>query len=286
MSTRRFSTLAVSLLFASTFAIGQQTAVCSSWSYFVTPAPYNAAFQPSGINHYGTVVGDASSTTVKKGFIRSSNGHIALVSFPGSNYTALTKRSSSGVSVGYYLPTPASQPNGLLLSPNGSFATLNFPGSVSTNLWGINGANTIVGSYTTTVGGNTQGFEYSHGKFTSIQFPGAVQTIPRGINDRGVVVGMYWIGNLENPSLGFTLQNGVYKKFGGANTQPSDINNAGTIVDLNALLINGRLKQVIVPGASESFVWGINDLGIITGDASYDKGNNNFIWKGFTARCK
>jgi probable HAF family extracellular repeat protein len=288
MSAPKFVLAAIILTISVAFAAAQTTASCS-FSYFVPPAPYNVAFQANGINHYGTVVGQTGSTTVERAFVHTSGG-TKLFSVPGSNYTALSKRNSAGTSVGFYLPSGSSRQAGLVLSPSFSFATLNHPSSYSTQLEGINKYNSIVGEYAAAAGSYLQGFKYSGGKFSSIHFPGSVETVPTAINDSGVIVGMYWIGNLENPPHGFRYQSGSYKTVdvGTSGTQPSDINNQGTIVIGPNILrsSSGTLKKVLVPGAFETFVYGINDLNQITGVANYNMGNNTFTWKAFVGHCQ
>jgi len=79
------------------------------------------------------------------------------------------------------------------------------------------------------------------------------------------------------------LKNGVYKSSVGG----TDINNSGTMVGGNTITYsNGTSKTVHAPGSFETFVYGINDLGAITGDANYPSSNGNYTWKNFTAVCK
>lgn len=265
-----------------------QTASCT-FSYFVPPAPYTAAFEATGINHYGTVVGQASSSTVVKAMIHGSGG-TQIYAVPGADYTSLSKRNSAGTSVGFYIAKGSSNTQGLVLTSALHFTTLNYPGAQSTKLWGINKYNTIVGSFIQSTGGNQQGFRYSGGRFSPIQFPGAISTVPHAVNDNGVIVGIYWLGSFENPPHGFILQSGSYRSVdvgASGGTQPRDISNSGTIVlASNALYKNGVSKQVVVPGSFETFVGGINDLNQVTGEANFQASNNNFTWKAFTAHCQ
>ncbi len=288
MACRRLvPVLAILSVFAAVGAQGQTSATCTNFHYFVTPSPYNAAFEATGINHWGTVVGMASSSTVVKGMIRQPGGSIALYEVPGSTYTALIKRNYYGTSVGFYLPTASSPPVGLVLSPSLSHASLKYPGSYATVLTGINKYNVIVGWYTMSATDYQHGFMYQSGHFTSIAFPGAVNTVPTAINDLGVVVGMYVDGNMENPPHGFILKSGTYTSFDApnGNTQPSDISNTGTIVVGNFLDVAGIWKKITVPNSYENLTYGINDVGTVTGMAVYQTGPTTFIWKGFTASC-
>ncbi|MCU1296311.1 MAG: hypothetical protein JWO91_589 [Acidobacteriaceae bacterium] len=99
-----------------------------------------------------------------------------------------------------------------------------------------------------------------------------------------MIVGGYEMNSFEDPWSGYIFQNGTFKSL---NYLPADINNSGTIVAGNAIhYVNGAVKQVTVPGAAATFVNGINDLGTITGGASFGPdAQGKYTWKGFTAVC-
>ena len=288
MGTRVLAILTAALFLLALTAGAQTTANCT-FTYFTPPSPYTASFESTGINHYSTVVGQASTTTVTKGFIHTSGG-TKIFGVPNAVYTSLNKRSYNGTSVGAYQMTNNSAAVGLVLAPSGSWTSLRYPGAYQTRLFGVNKYNSIVGAYTTSFGGDQHGFKYSSGHFTKINYPGSVQTIPMAINDSGVIVGMYWNGNLENAPHGFKYSGGTYTSFdvaGEPSTQPQDISNGGTIVvSPNLVYKNGAVRQVNVPNANESFVYGINDVGKITGVANYQGANNTFTWKAYTATCQ
>jgi hypothetical protein len=267
--------------FTGTHAQAQTAASCT-FTYFQMPSPYNASVQPGGINHYDTVVGAASSTTKWQGFIRYSNGSTKLFSAPGAASTWFTRRNASGITVGYYYTQNSSTApaTGLILTST-SFASLKYPGAVSTYANGINKYNTIVGSYITT-SGVSRGFIYKGGKFTSVNYPGAYSTTIAAINDSGTIIGGYVNGNFENPTHGFMLKNGVFS------TKQSgvDINNSGTTVaGFYITYSNGTTKTVHAPGSYTTNLYGINDLGVLTGNANYLNSNGTATWKNFTAVC-
>jgi hypothetical protein len=273
-------------VFSLAISSNAQTTASCSFSYFTPPSPYNAAFQANGINHYGTVVGGASSTTVVKGFIHTSG--TSLYSVPNSPYTELNKRNYYGTSVGFYLPATGAQPIGLILASSGTRASLKYPGASATILNGINKSNVIVGSYRTTPYAAQNGFRYSGGTFTKIHYPNSVQTVPEAINDNGVIVGEYWLSSLENDPHGFIYHNGTYATLtaSSGNTQITDVSNGLTlVVGPNLLYKSGVWKKVVAPNASETFVRGINDLGVVAGVANYQGANNTFTWKAFKATC-
>ncbi len=277
----------LALVLCSTVPVfGQSTASCT-FSYFVPPSPYNASFEANGINHYGTVVGSASTTTITKAFVKPSGQSMYLFAMPNATNTTFNKRNYYGTTVGFY---GASAGSSGLIYTSSSHATLNFPNAYGTVLWGINKWNSIVGSYSPSYGANQQGFKYNGGHFSSIRYPNAAQTVPRAINDSGTIVGEYVNVNLENPPHGFIYSGGTYKTLdvpGALSTELLDINNAGTIVaGPNLLYKSGAWEKVVAPNASETFVNGINDLGTITGLANYPGSNGNYTWKAFTAACK
>ena len=275
--------LASVCLIGNTFSNAQTQASCT-FTYFSIPSPYNVSVEPNGINHYNTVVGQASSTSKWKGFIRFSNGEINLYSVPNSTGTILSKRNLNGTTVGYYTTgINGTLPAAGLILTSSSYATLKFPGAANTFLTGINKWNSIVGSAADS-GGVYQGFKYNNGKFTSIKFPGAFSTSATAINDNGVIIGNYVNGNLENPSQGFMLKNGVYKAL---NFVPSDINNSGAMVAGNSIIFsNGTVKTVHAPNSSATNLFGTNDLGVVIGNANYPASGGSFTWKNFTAVCK
>lgn len=289
MSNSRVLTLAAMMILglAATPFVGSdlhaQTAASCTFTYFQTPSPYNLSVQPRGINHYDTVVGAASSTTKWDGFIRYSNGSLKLFSAPGAASTWFTRRNSSGVTVGYsYAQINSSAPATGLILTSTSFASLKYPGAVSTYLNGINKYNTIVGSYTYS-SGVSRGFIYQRGKFTSVNYPGAFSTTIASINDSGVIVGGYVNGNFENPGQGFMLKNGVFS----TKQSGEDINNAGTTVaGYTIAWSNGVSKTVHAPGSFTTNLYGINDRGVVTGNANYAASNGNYTWKNFTAVCQ
>ncbi|HUK49186.1 MAG TPA: hypothetical protein VLW06_16405 [Terriglobales bacterium] len=126
------------------------------------------------------------------------------------------------------------------------------------------------------------GFKYENGKFSQIKYPGATQTMVTGNNDNGVIIGGYQKGS--SPWTGFALENGMFKSVKlSAGYVPSDINNRGEIVSGNEILYpNGKLEIIYLPGSAGTSALGINDLGVISGDASY----GTFEFQGFTATCK
>lgn len=243
---------------------------------------WNLSVQPNGINNYGTVVGQASSQSKWQGFIHYSNGQTTLFSAPNSSGTFLNRRNGAGTTVGYYnVAGSAAPPQAGIILTKTSFATLNYPGAVSTFLTDVNKFNTIVGYYQRP-DGTFRGLIYKNGKFTSINYPGAYETTISANNNNGVIIGSYINGNFENQTHYFILKNGIFKPSVGG----SDINNLGTIVGGHRITYSdGSSKTVHAPGSTQTFLYGINDAGVVTGNANYLTANG-YTWKNFTAVCK
>lgn len=263
-----------------------QTQASCTFSYFNPPSGYIGGFYPDGINHYDTVVGAAYRDTgnYATSFIRYSDGSTTLFKVPNAAWTELHKRNLNGTSVGAYGSTSASvPPNGVgskgLILTAGSYSTVNFPGAIGTSLNGINKWNTIVGSAVDPNTKLTFAFRYQKGVFTKIAFPGSVQSTAYAINDNGIIVGSYQKGTTW---YGYTLKNGT-NTFTSLNYLPIDINNSGAIVAAGSRIYypDGSIKVVYVPGSANTYVQGINDLGILTGGASW----GTLEFQGFTAVC-
>ncbi len=283
---RFLSFFAVAVAMTIAITCHAQTQATCTFTYFNPPSGYTGDLWPTGINHYNTVVGGIFTNTAnnfEKAFIRYSGGGVTLFTFPKAVYTQLNKRNLYGTSVGYYDANGGAYTNGLVLTSS-SYTTLNYPKALSTTLNGINKYNVMVGTEVDPTTTGQRGFKYQSGKFSLIMYPGSVQTTVNAINDNGVIVGGYEKGSFENPWSGYILQNGTFKSL---SYIPLDINNAGTLVDGQYIhFTNGTVEKVVVPGASEEFVRGINDLGVITGSANYGPNSQgNFTWKGFTAVC-
>jgi hypothetical protein len=183
MSPLRLAAIFATLVFCSaTFAYSQTQASCT-FVYFQAPG------QVSGINDFGTTVGESSSKP-QFAFIRYSGGGVSYFAPPNAAGTALTARNDGGVSVGFYSVKGPSVAKGLILQGS-TFTSFAHPKAVEgTLLTGINKYISIVGWYLDNVK-IPHGFKrYSNGSLLSLNYPGASQgTQALGINDLGTVVG-------------------------------------------------------------------------------------------------
>lgn len=203
----------------------------------------------TGINSFGTIVGDFCSICKDNGIIDKevhgymlNQGAFTQIDVPGSDFTRPLGINDAGAIVGYYRKTLNGKDHGYLLS-GGTFTAIDFPGASQTHAIGIDSAGDIFGSYCS--GGNScynsiaksvHGFQQSGGVFTTIDVPGATYTELWGQDSAGQIAGRY-----QDAS-------GIFHAF---------------------LLINGNLTSVDFPGAAEtapgfwSFAGGFNANGDI-----------------------
>jgi probable HAF family extracellular repeat protein len=141
---------------------------------------------------------------------------------------------------------------------------------------GINDSGQVVGTHTTPAGVHF-GFVWQDGNMSIIQVPGATNTEARGINNQGVTV-----GSADN--YGFIDVNNKFYLLGinGAKVvDPMAINNFNTVVGSYEDNSNhwhgwidqgGRLSFINAPGATDTWVTGINDNGTVVGYSDTSSG--------------
>lgn len=286
--------LAACLLFTAMAARAQSPATCS-FHTFTIPSP-NGVSEATGINRYNNIVGTDNLFISGKshGFIRFSNGSMAVVNDPSGVATTLRRRNDNGIQVGWYDPGN-NRPRGFV-NHGSTFQTVTFPGAISTFLTGINNLGTIVGEY---IGSDNHfhGFKLQSGHFTTIHPNGAVDTQVTGINDNGVIVGHFNTGGVDEH--GFVDRNGAITSlsfpgevgFGG--TTLSDIGNNGQIIgwvwtgsDTRQAFVftNGQFKTFSVPNSRLTLPNGISALGVLVGRTILVS-NNSETDAAFTATC-
>jgi probable HAF family extracellular repeat protein len=159
------------------------------------------------------------------------------------------------------------------LYKDGKFIRVVYPGAYATFANGINDAGLIIGEADLQHGYLAKGFTYDGKTFTLFHHGSGGVTIGQGINNLNSIVGGF--GTLDF-RIGF-MQNGrqfTKLHFPGNNgyETATGINDLGQIVgytypDLNAYLyVNGRFKNIDVPGAVQTEALGINDSGVISGN--------------------
>lgn len=132
---------------------------------------------------------------------------------------------------------------------------------------------------------------YGQFQFTSIDYPGANLTTTRGINNRGDIVGAY---RVVPPRHALLIRAGQFIPLapntilGVDVSEARKINNRGDVVGDFAgpfdgfrqhgfLLRNGVVTTLDFPGASDTYVWGINDLGTLVGFWDLLDANGNVL---------
>jgi hypothetical protein len=142
----------------------------------------------TGINYWGTVVGNYTTPSGSTGAFRLKNGVLTSIHFPGSTSTTASSISDTGVIVGGYSDTQGLG-HGFVLQ-NGVYTTLDNPKadpSSGTRVDDINSSGAIVGSYYN--GPLAHSFIYINGVFKEIIVPNAIYPGVTGLNGYGDVTG-------------------------------------------------------------------------------------------------
>lgn len=156
----------------------------------------------TGINRYGTIVGNFKATdgTIKS--FKIKDGKTTMLQFRTN--TQATSISDTGVIVGNTIGTlPNGNVHGFVLM-NGQFHDFDFPGAIFTSITDINATGTIVGTFGTTSGGGS--FIFKNGTFfvptlrtsTGKTFSGTIN----GVNGFNAIAGTVQINFPDDPSAG------------------------------------------------------------------------------------
>jgi len=166
----------------------------------------------------------------------------------------------------------------MLLTPSlafaqGTYTQIDYPGASQTYPQGIDAAGDLVGYYYDAANA-VHGFLLSGGLFTTIDYAGGTGTFLYGINDEGLIVGSDGINGLlyDVQSQTFTLIN--YPT--ASSTMAAAINNSGTIAgafssgsgcsEQNGFELIGTIyRKFDVPESNETYLVGINNIGVIVG---------------------
>ncbi|MGC2399044.1 MAG: hypothetical protein WA510_04655 [Acidobacteriaceae bacterium] len=203
---------------------------------------------PSCVNERGMVVGDALTVGVSYNvFIRDRDGSYTTFALPGSGSgTGGFGINYFGAVIGTYADSEEGAFHGLLRTPDGDTTTIDYPGAATGALQGtsannINAFGTIAGYYSdaNTV---THGFlRRKDGKFVTFDGPNQAQAQYHGVllNSCGAL-------NDAGEVTGYSLNtDGLYHGF----VRDSD----------------GRVSDIMVPGAQGTFAMAINAVGVVAG---------------------
>ena len=157
----------------------------------------------TGINRYGTIVGNFKATdgTIKS--FKIKDGKTTMLQFRTN--TQATSISDTGVIVGRTIGTlPNTNVHGFVLM-NGQFHDFDFPGANRTEIADINATGTIVGTFATSTGKGGS-FIFNNGTFfvptlrtsTGKTFSGTIN----GVNGFNAIAGTVQISFPDDPSAG------------------------------------------------------------------------------------
>lgn len=264
--------------------------------YTFTSLDYPGAKNTSitGINERGDMVGQWTSPLGGGHAMLLQRGQYIPLMIPGAIRSNAYKLNDAGDVAGVYFDENYFL-HAFVLS-KGVVTTLDYPGADETYAMGINETGTVVGFWmmldATGEPVESHGFVWKNGSFTDVNFPGVLNTAVMGINQRGDLVGG-WATYMDAPLHGYVYTQGKFISFdvpfaGGWNTQPNDINAlghiAGLYLDENGMCrgfvaVGADFTKIDFPGADQTYVWGINSAGQISG--RYYIGSN--YWRGYLA---
>jgi uncharacterized membrane protein len=281
--------IAFTLLSLSTLMQAAQTASCN-FTTFNAPSGYSLS-QVNGISDDGTVVGQLSNNKTFEivGFSYTAGSGFTEYEVPKSLNTWTYGLNASGANAGSYQDKNYPENIHGFVLQSGKMTEVNYPKATNTWLFNVNQVGNSVGSFS--AGSVTKGFMLVNGDYTAITYPSSQTTFPMAINNNGVVVGY---GTSGLVSTGFVWQDGKFTsvQYPGAKygTGLSGINDSGIIVGnhfsadriFGFIYENSEFENIDYPDATFAVTGGINNGGVISGQA-YFKGGNSV---GFTAVCK
>jgi hypothetical protein len=290
-SLRRFA-LAAILLLATPLLFAQSKVETLNLTFTTIDVPGAGETIASGINSAGDMVGWYVPTGSKtgNGFLLSG-GNFTFLSYPGGYDTEARGITDTGLIVGNaYISSEGAV--GFTYQA-GVFNTIQINGYPDTFADGINAAGNVVGTYGF---GGTQGFEQFGTKFRNIGPPGSYEGIlATAVNNFGQIVGWTMQGAAGS---GFLYQHGNYKMINvpGSTglTEVWGINDSGIVVGTYSgctpsctyhgfALMKGKYFSFDVPGALETFAWGISPSGQIVGSWADSQNCHGFVSSPITA---
>lgn len=256
----------------------------------------------TGVTNRGVLAGSYGDEDGVHGFVDDGRG-IVTVDIPGSTETTVTSINDAGTVTGSY--RIGDTEHGFVRDRRGTVTVLDAPdatGGVSraTVATDINDGGTVVG-YTsvTDVDGNTvfHGFVWRHGRFTSYDAPGSstsgapmAGTQVFGVDNAGTMVGAATYIDPDDPDfpdthpnrgflasrhgVEFIVDPEVPVNFCGS-TEPNSLTQRGLIAGNSRngcapvfrawLLDDGVYTPLEFPGATSTFVYGLDERGVAVG---------------------
>jgi len=267
----RLSALAGSLLLVCLGTLYAQTpqASCTFHTYALSNNPDVFV---TDVNSFGTVLGFAdfgkSASPQFRAFILYPDGNTVYWVPSGAKMSRFGGHNNQYAYTGVYVDS-SNKSHAFVSRGLQNFTAITRPyGAIPA---GVNKYLSVVGSYSDS-NGNSHGFKrYSNGAVVHLNYPGAVGTYAVGINDSGVIVGFY--KGTDGAEHGFINRNNTWAKLQLPNaplsTELYGISNAGVIVGQGQahayLYANGKAKEILVPGSTETDVRAIAPNGLIAG---------------------
>ena len=200
--------------------------------------------------------------------------------FPGATNTQATAITPSGAIVGRYNYADGVL-HGFLLARS-HFFSIDYPGAVFTEANWINPAGEIGGDYSDSAG-TLHGFVLRNGQFATIDYPGAATSSVYGISAAGERIGVW--SNTQNVLEGYVEKDGHFTDvvFPGATATLPTMMAAGILMGgyFNAAgthgfeMVDGKYKTIDCPGATFTFLSGIDPEGNMVGGFGTSDGNSH-----------
>jgi len=233
------------------------------------------------INEHGEVAGSITAGDGVNHAFTYINELNDLGTFGGSAGLA-TAVNSFGVVAGIY--AQSSQDSHGVVYRDGDPIDIGNLGRNPTAPLAINNTGTLVG-YSTTATGVRHAFEYANGKIVDIGTLGGATSIANSVNAKGVVAGWSQVTGGHEHAFIYTPGAGLVDAGvlpSGSNSQAVAINDASVAVghatdaagaNHAAVFSAGKVEDLGLDGASETYAEDINNEGVIAGWANYPDGS-------------
>jgi hypothetical protein len=258
----------------------------------------------------GDSVALAGSTTQVAQLSSTHSGNYQVLTLNDAKdrtFNQLLGINNEGQIAGYYGSGNGGHPNkGYVLRPpyaQGDFGAENFPGSAQTQVTGLNDFGVTVGFFSTQNGAtpaddNNFGFWKANGRYHVVNFPTRNNAKPPvnqllGVNDDDTAVGFYNDSAGNAHGYTFSLNSGRFRQvtvYSATSLTATAINNEGAVAGFftdakghtDAFLKRGdRVSTLVVPGASATQAFGLNDSNEVVGQYTVGTGGNA-VTHGFT----
>lgn len=253
---------------------------------------------PVAINGKGVIAGEyIDNFNRQRGFIRQANGQFIEFVPTHTVDVTVTAMNNIGQVTGYAstVLTPPYVFSGFVRNPNGSYAIFAPPGAVYTDPLSINDSGVITGYYFD-AGGNYHGFtRQPAGLISVIDDPEASVGSGKGtwatsINANGEIAGYYTDANTGTTRVFLRDASGNFTNF---DATSSTVYPTAAFINLSGEVSgdysgsdnishgflrdsSGNVTDFSVPGASQTYVFAMNDSGVIVGYWQDNSGTSGF----------